>query len=236
MSDQPGTGAAPAAEQDTTVFLVDDHAVVRTGLATYLGTEPGMRVVGQAGNARRALDELAVLANSGGLPDVVLMDVLMPEMDGITGTAEIKRRWPEVEVVAVTSFLEEGKIRAVLEAGAAGYLLKDADADDVVHAIRAAQRGEVHLDPAAAKALTASMRAPRRTAVAALTPREREVIVLIARGGTNRQIGKHLGVTERTARTHVSNILSKLGLASRTQAAMWAVNEGLVDVAPAGGA
>jgi len=160
----------------------------------------------------------------------------MPEMDGITGTAEIKRRWPEVEVVAVTSFLEEGKIRAVLEAGAAGYLLKDADADDVVHAIRAAQRGEVHLDPAAAKALTASMRAPRRTAVAALTPREREVIVLIARGGTNRQIGKHLGVTERTARTHVSNILSKLGLASRTQAAMWAVNEGLVDVVPAGGA
>ena len=134
MSDQPGTGAAPAAEQDTTVFLVDDHAVVRTGLATYLGTEPGMRVVGQAANARRALDELAVLANSGELPDVVLMDVLMPEMDGITGTAEIKRRWPEVEVVAVTSFLEESKIRAVLEAGAAGYLLKDADADDVVHA------------------------------------------------------------------------------------------------------
>ena len=202
MSDQPGAGAAPAAEQDTTVFLVDDHAVVRTGLATYLGTEPGMRVVGQAANA----------------------------------TAEIKRRWPEVEVVAVTSFLEEGKIRAVLEAGAAGYLLKDADADDVVHAIRAAQRGEVHLDPAAAKALTASMRAPRRAAVAALTPRERDVVVLIARGGTNRQIGKHLGVTERTARTHVSNILSKLGLASRTQAAMWAVNEGLVDVAPAGGA
>jgi DNA-binding NarL/FixJ family response regulator len=93
------------------VFLVDDHAVVRTGLATYLGTEPGMRVVGQAANARRALDELAVLANSGDLPDVVLMDVLMPEMDGITGTAEIKRRWPEVEVVAVTSFLEESKIR-----------------------------------------------------------------------------------------------------------------------------
>jgi DNA-binding NarL/FixJ family response regulator len=236
MSDRPGTGAAPAVEQDTTVFPVDDHAVVRTGLATYLGTEPGMRVVGQAANARRALDELAVLANSGDLPDVVLMDVLMPEMDGITGTAENKRRWPEVEVVAVTSFLEESKIRAVLEAGAAGYLLKDADADDVVRAIRAAQRGEVHLDPAAAKALTASMRTPRRTAVAALTPRERDVIVLIARGGTNRQIGKHLGVTERTARTHVSNILSKLGLASRTQAAMWAVNEGLVDVVPAVGA
>jgi len=138
-------------------------------------------------------------------------------------------------VVAVTSFLEEDKIRAALEAGAAGYLLKDADADDVVRAIRAAQRGEVHLDPAAAKALTASMRAPRRDVVAALTPREREVIVLVAGGGTNRQIGRHLGVAERTARTHVSNILGKLGLASRTQAAMWAVSEGLVDGAPSKG-
>ena len=181
-------------DETVRVFLVDDHEVVRSGLAAYLATEPGMAVVGQAGDGRRALDEFAVLDRAGDLPDVVLMDVLMPEMDGITGTAEIKRRWPEVEVVAVTSFLEEGKIRAVLEAGAAGYLLKDADADDVVHAIRAAQRGEVHLDPAAAKALTAAMRAPRRAAAAALTPREREVIVLIARGGTNRQIGKHLGV------------------------------------------
>jgi DNA-binding NarL/FixJ family response regulator len=209
------------------VFLVDDHAVVRAGLAAYLDTEPAMRVVGQASTGRAALEQLAALEPAGGLPDVVLMDVLMPQMDGIEATAAIKRRWPEVEVVAVTSFLEEGKIRAALEAGAAGYLLKDADASEVADAIRAAIAGEVHLDPAAAKALTAALRAPKAQE-ATLSPREREVIVLIAEGATNRQIARHLGVAERTARTHVSNILTKLGLASRTQAAMWAVREGLV--------
>ena len=217
-------------DETVRVFLVDDHKVVRSGLAAYLATEPQMAVVGEAGDGRRALDELAVLDRSGELPDVVLMDLQMPHMDGVTATAEIKRRWPEVEVVAVTSFVEEAKIRAALEAGATGYLLKDADAADVAAAIRAAQAGEVHLDPAAAKALTASLRAPR-SAADHLTRREREVLVLLATGGTNREIGKHLGVAERTARTHVSNILAKLGLASRTQAAMWAVKEGLV---PAG--
>ena len=122
-----------------------------------------------------------MLAASGDLPDVVLMDLQMPTMDGVTATAEIKRRWPDVEVVAVTSFVEEAKIRAALEAGATGYLLKDADAGDVAAAIRAAVAGEVHLDPAAAKALTAALRAPR-SAADALTPREREVLVLLATG------------------------------------------------------
>jgi DNA-binding NarL/FixJ family response regulator len=209
------------------VFLVDDHAVVRAGLATYLETEDAMTVIGEASDGKDALNRIAVLANGDELPDVVLLDLLMPVMDGIATTAEIKRRWPVVEVVAVTSFLEEEKIRAALEAGAAGYLLKDADAADVVAAIRAAVAGEVHLDPAAAKALTASLRAPK-SAADDLTPRERDVVLLIAEGGTNRQIASRLGVTERTARTHVSNILGKLGLASRTQAAMWAVRHGLV--------
>ncbi len=209
------------------VFLVDDHAVVRTGLAAYLDTEPDIVVIGSASNGRRALDEFAVLANSRGLPDVVLMDLLMPEMDGIATTTAIKARWPQVEVVAVTSFVEEQQIRGALEAGAAGYLLKDADASEVVDAIRAAVAGEVRLDPVAAKALTSSLRAPRKES-AALTPREREVVVGIARGNTNRQIAKALAVSERTARTHVSNILAKLGLTSRTQVAMWAVREGLV--------
>jgi DNA-binding NarL/FixJ family response regulator len=201
--------------------------MVRAGLASYLATEPGMTVVGEADDGRRALDELAVLAGAGRLPDVVLMDLQMPTMDGVEATAEIKRRWPDLEVVAVTSFVEEEKVRAALEAGATGYLLKDADADEVAAAVRSAVAGEVHLDPAAARALTAALRAPR-SAADRLTPREREVLVLIATGGTNRQIGRHLGVAERTARTQVSNILAKLGLASRTQAAMWAVREGLV--------
>lgn len=209
------------------VFLVDDHTVVRAGLAAYLDTEPGIAVVGEASNGRDAINQIAVLANADEIPDVVLMDLLMPVMDGISTTAEIKRQWPVVEVVAVTSFLEEEKIRGALEAGATGYLLKDADASDVAGAIRAAVAGEMHIDPAAAKALTAALRAPK-SAADELTTREREVVVLIAEGGTNRQIATRLGVSERTARTHVSNILSKLGLASRTQAAMWAVQCGLV--------
>ncbi len=216
------------------VFLVDDHAVVRSGLAAYLDTEPGMSVVGQASDGAQALDEIAALVNAGRSPDVVLMDLLMPRMGGIETTQALKARWPEIEVVAVTSFLEEEKIRGALQAGAAGYLLKDADADDVTRAIRAAIAGEVHLDPAAARALTDALRAPRQDAVS-LTAREREVVVSIAAGGTNRQIARQLGVTERTARTHVSNILTKLGLTSRTQAAMWAVREGLVPAERAGG-
>jgi DNA-binding NarL/FixJ family response regulator len=225
-------GSAAEGDGDIVVFLVDDHAVVRTGLSAYLSTEPGVRVVGEAADGQAALDRLAVLDRAGDLPDVVLMDLQMPRMDGVSATAEIKRQWPEVEVVAVTSFVEEAKVRAALEAGATGYLLKDADAPEVVSAIRAAVAGQLHLDPAAAKALAASLRAPR-SAVDALTAREREVLTLVATGCSNRQVGRHLGVAERTARTHVSNILTKLGLASRTQAALWAVNEGLVEPAAA---
>ncbi len=169
-----------------------------------------------------------MLDRGGERPDVILMDLMMPRMDGIAATSEVKRRWPEIEVVAVTSFVEEEKVRGALEAGAAGYLLKDADARDVTAAIRSAVAGEVHLDPAAARALTASLRAPRHDQ-AHLTPREREVVVAVASGATNRQIARTLGLGERTARTHVSNILAKLGLTSRTQAALWAVREGLVD-------
>ena len=212
------------------VFVVDDHRVVRAGLVGYLATEPGMTVVGEAGNGREAVDRIAGLAASGQAPDVVLMDLQMPVLDGIAATAEIKRRWPEVEVVAVTSFLDEGRVRAALEAGAAGYLLKDADAHDVVRAVRAAVAGEVLLDPAAARALATALRAPT-SAEDALTRRERDVVARVAEGATNRQIATRLGVTERTARTHVSNILGKLGLASRTQLAMWAVREGVVSAA-----
>lgn len=219
--------------QPITVFLVDDHTVVRAGLEAYLSTEPGLEVVGEAADGREALARLSALASRGRVPDVVLMDLQLPHLDGVEATAQVKATWPQIEVIAVTSFIEETRIRAALAAGATGYLLKDADAQDVVEAIRAAVAGEVRLDPAAAAALAAGLRAPR-SAVADLTDREREVVVLLAEGHTNREIARGLGVAERTARTHVSNILTKLGLSSRTQAAMWAVREGLVDAAQVG--
>jgi DNA-binding NarL/FixJ family response regulator len=215
---------------DTTirVFLVDDHRVVRSGMRAFFDLVDDIDVVGEAANGREALDRLGVLEPAGELPDVVLMDLLMPAMDGIEAIRAVKQRFPAVEVVAVTSFLEESKVRAALEAGASGYLLKDAEAEDVAAAVRAAVRGDVHLGPAVARELTASLRAPQVGAVT-LTPREREVLALIADGRSNREIAKALVVSERTARTHVSNILAKLGLASRTQAALWAVREGITD-------
>jgi DNA-binding NarL/FixJ family response regulator len=218
--------SAPAPPAGLTVFLVDDHAIVRSGVSAYLDMVDDITVAGEASTGQQALDRIAALEPAGGLPDVVLMDLLMPGMDGIEATRQLKARWPVIEVVAVTSFLEEAKVRAALQAGAAGYLLKDAQAGDVAAAIRAAAAGQCHLDPAAAKLLAASLRAPR-PAAETLTGREREVLTLIAEGSTNRQIARQLGVTERTARTHVSNILAKLQLTSRTQAALWAVQEGL---------
>jgi DNA-binding NarL/FixJ family response regulator len=208
------------------VFLVDDHRVVRSGVSAYLEQVEDIEVIGEAGDGRQALDRIAVLEQAAGLPDVVLMDILMPVMDGITATRQIRSRWPAIEVVAMTSFAEEAKVRGALEAGAAGYLLKDADADEVAKAIRGALDGQMHLDPAVARLLADSLRAPRRPGER-LTPREREVLALVAEGASNRQIAKTLVVSERTARTHVSAVLAKLGLVSRTQAALWAVREGL---------
>jgi len=157
----------------------------------------------------------------------VLMDLLMPGMDGVTATATITQRHPETEVVAMTSFTQADLVHGALQAGAAGYLLKDAEADEVAAAIRAARRGEVHLDPAIAKQLTRSLVDPKPQTVNALTDREREVLALVAKGLSNQQIADTLVISERTARTHVSNILSKLGVASRTQAALLAIREGI---------
>ena len=208
------------------VLVVDDHRVVREGLRSYFALVDDIEAAGEASDGRAALDSLARAKAEGALPDVVLMDLLMEPMDGITATAAIKERYPDVEVVAVTSFVEEEKVHAALEAGAAGYLLKDAEADEVAAAIRAAKRGEVHLDPAVARKLTASLR--RSTSPKdLLTEREREILSLVAQGKSNKEIASELVISERTARTHVSNILSKLDLSSRTQAALWAVREGL---------
>jgi DNA-binding NarL/FixJ family response regulator len=210
------------------VFLVDDHAVVRRGMRAFIDMLSDVEVVGEAADGQAAVDELAVRAGRDDLPDVVLMDLLMPRLDGVAATAAIRQRHPAVEVVALTSFSEAERVHAALEAGAAGYLLKDAEADELAHAIRAAHRGEVHLDAAVARKLTQALVAPDRS-LTALTERERQVLALVAEGRSNREIGEALAISERTARTHVSNVLLKLGLASRTQAALWAVREGLVE-------
>ena len=219
------------------ILLVDDHAMVRRGMRDFLALHDDLEVVGEAADGVAALEATTMLS-----PDVVIMDLLMPGMDGIAATAEIKARHPAVEVIALTSFIDEDRVTAAIEAGASGFLLKDAEADDLANAIRAAMAGEVHLDPAVAGIVARGMRersgspsragTPRgrgsaRASLASLTGREREVLGGVARGLSNKAIADELGMAERTARTHVSNILAKLGLTSRTQAALFAVQHGL---------
>ncbi|OGO56867.1 MAG: DNA-binding response regulator [Chloroflexi bacterium RBG_16_72_14] len=223
-----GAPARPAEGPDGSakirVLLVDDHAVVRRGLRGFFELLDDIEIVGEAEDGRRAVELVESLR-----PDVVLMDLLMPVMDGIAATAEIKERFADVEVVALTSFIEEERVTAALEAGATGYLLKDADADDVAVAVRRAHAGEVHLDPQVARLLARRIRTRRDDAPQhePLTDREREVLALVAKGHANKEIAALLDITERTARTHVSNILGKLDLASRTQAALWAIEHRL---------
>ena len=213
------------------VLIVDDHAMVRRGMRDFLDLHDDLDVVGEASDGDGAIEAADDLR-----PDVIVMDLLMPGLDGIGATAEIKARHPTMEVVAITSFIEEDRITAALEAGASGFLLKDAEADDLATAIRSAYAGEVYLDPAVAGIVARQMRTsagrsgPERdgeAAVARLTGRERDVLSCVARGLSNRAIATELGMAERTARTHVSNILAKLGLTSRTQAALFAVEHGL---------
>lgn len=206
------------------VLLVDDHGVVRRGLRGYLELLDDIEVIGEAENGLRGVQLAEELE-----PDVVLMDLVMPELDGIAAIARIKASRPAIQVVALTSFIEEEKATAALEAGASGFILKDAEADDVAAAIRAAHNDEVHLGPAAARILARGMRnRSAAPAVEPLTERELEVLGLVGRGRSNKEIASDLGITERAARTHVSNIPDKLGLLSRTQAALYAVERKLV--------
>jgi DNA-binding NarL/FixJ family response regulator len=219
-SEMPDTGAGT---DRIRVLVVDDHAVVRTGLRSFLELLGDLEVVGEAPDG-----SVAVAMARRLVPDVILMDLLMPIMDGLTAIGRIKAELPGIEIIAMTSFLEEEKVTAALEAGASGYLLKDASADRVAEAIRSAHGGDVHLDPAVARLLTQRMRTKHaEPQVEPLTEREREVMALLARGMANKEIATELFITERTARTYVSNILGKLGLASRTQAALYAVEHKL---------
>ncbi len=223
------TGASVEDQSPIRVLIVDDHSVVRMGLRVFFDLQPDIEVVGEAADGSEGVAMARRLT-----PDVVLMDLLMPNMDGITAIGRIKSERPETEIVTMTSFIEEEKVTAALEAGASGYVLKDAEAEEVATAVRAAFAGEVHLDPAVARLLAQRMRAKKTgegEPVEPLTDREKDVIRLLGQGMSNKEIGSALFITERTARTYVSNILGKLGLASRTQAALWAVEHKLADPA-----
>ena len=205
------------------VLLVDDHPVVRQGLRALLSTQDGIEVVGEAGDGGAGVDAAGRLS-----PDVVLMDVVMPKMDGVEALRRICERHAQIRVVMLTSYADERRAMEAVDAGASGFLLKDASPRDVAAAIRAAHRGEAVLHPAVAAKLLAERRRPP-AAHADLTARELEVLRLIARGLQNKQIAAELRLSEKTVKTHVSAILRKLGVADRTQAAMYAVRERLAE-------
>ncbi|HET6192315.1 MAG TPA: response regulator transcription factor [Trebonia sp.] len=205
-----------------TLFLVDDHDVVRRGLRAYAEVRHDIVVVGEASDGEEAIARIDALAAAGAEPAVVLMDLALPGMDGAAATAALLCHHPRLRVLVLTSFGGQQRVQLALAAGAAGYLLKNADVDEIGDAILAVARGEVHLGAEAAAHLTGE-----QGGLGALTPRELEVLGLLGEGCSNQEIGRRLTITERTARTHVSNLLGKLNLGSRTQAALLAHQEGL---------
>ena len=208
-----------AAGEPISVYLVDDHALIRRGLRSFLETSPDIVVVGEASNGAEAVEAITALVGAGTGPDVVLMDLMMPVLDGI-GAAEQLRDLPNgPRIVMLSSFGEVRHLRSALQAGVAGYLLKDTSPENVAAAVRAAHRGQLHLD-AALSAKVAQAMSPSMPEVE-LTAREKEVLALVARGMSNDDIASTLFISERTARTHVSHLLGKLGLDSRIQLALW---------------
>ena len=208
------------------VLIVDDHAVVREGLRTFLELQDGLEVVGEAADGVQALEQARRLR-----PDVVLMDLVMPELDGVGAMQALRVEVPESRVIVLTSFLENDRLLPAIQAGAAGYLLKNVEPSELARAIRAAHGGEAIIDPSAAARLVQALAAsstPRTVEPQLLTRREREVLELIAGGRSNKRIALELGISEKTVKTHVGHLLAKLGVADRTQAALLAVREGLI--------
>jgi two-component system, NarL family, response regulator LiaR len=201
------------------VLLVDDHAVVREGLRAFLELQDGIEVAGEAADGLEGVAAAERLR-----PDVVLMDLVMPRLDGVGAMRELRRRLPGVRVIVLTSFADDDKLLPAVQAGAAGYLLKNAQPQELARAVRAAHAGEALLDPQVAARLLESIAQPAGGAPAdALTRREREVLELIGRGLSNKRIARELGIAEKTVKTHVGHVLAKLGVSDRTQAALHAV-------------
>jgi NarL family two-component system response regulator LiaR len=206
------------------VLVADDHAIVRKGISALLATEPGIEVVAEAQDGREVLAMTDRLS-----PDVILMDLVMPGIDGLEATRRLARRESPARILVLTSFAGDDKIFPALRAGALGYLLKDSGPEELVQAIRQVYQGESSLHPSVARRLLRELSEPRDTSSSdCLTQRESEVLLLLAKGKSNREISCLLTISEATVRTHVSNILSKLDLCSRTQAALYALREGLL--------
>jgi NarL family two-component system response regulator LiaR len=205
------------------VLIVDDHAIVRKGTRALLAEVKGIEVVGEAADGQEAVDQATLL-----LPDVILMDLVMPGMDGIEAIRQIKSSQPDARILALTSFAADDKVFPAIKAGALGYLLKSADPEDLIHAIRRVYRGEPSLHPSIARKVLQEIRIPHKKPPTPdpLTEREIEILHLVAQGQSNKQIADQLCIAEVTVRTHVSNILSKLHLANRVQATLYALREG----------